>query len=152
MSERKLNIIKSTIDNIVVSAILSFASAILTSSYDMYILWTTLLGFVVSTLVTVLIPANKICNAIAKLLKIKPNSFASGAIGGLVTNLYFSPILTFSCKLLIFAPDFNMVLEQFIKYAGIMYVISYFAFQITFNVTLLIFNKIKNRKEEVSCN
>lgn len=151
MSDKTMNIIKTLIDNLLVSAILSFASAILVQTYDMYILWTTLFGFVVSNIVTFLIPANKISNWVAGLFKIKSNTFLAGALGGLVTNLYFSPILTFSCKFLIFVPDFNMIIEQFIKYAGIMYVISYFTFQIVFNLTSLIFNKIKAKQGDKQC-
>ena len=151
MSNKTMNIVKTLIDNILVSMILSFASAILVQSYDIYILWTTLLGFVISNILSFTIPANRISNWVASLFKIKPNTFFAGAIGGLVTNLYFSPILTFACKFIIFVPDFNMVLEQFIKYVGIMYVISYFTFQIVFNVTLIIFNKIKEKQGDKQC-
>ena len=148
MSDLKTYIIKGSIVNLMVSFILSVCSADLVGVYDIYILWTTILGFFVSWIVTLLIPANKINNFIAKLLKIKPDTLLSGLVGGLVTNLYFSPILTFSCKFLVFAPDFNMVIDQFIQYAGIMYIVSYFTFQICFNLTNYFFDRHGKKKNK----
>ena len=152
MSEKKLNIIKTLIDNFIVPLVLSVGSAISANTYDMNILWCTLLGFVVSLILSFSIPAGKITNAVAKLFKIKPNTLLSSLVGGLVVNLYFCPILHFSCKALIFFPDINVIWYEFITTFPSMYVMAYITVQLTINTTSYIFNRIKRKQEETPCN
>lgn len=140
-------IIKHSIDNFILGGFLSFFAAFLSGVYDVYILLAWILSFFVSWAISLLIPAGKICNFVGGLFKFKPDSFLSNLVGGIVTNLYYSPIITFSCKLLIFLPDFNMAIEQFLKYAVIMYLVSFVVYQIIFNITNLIFYNNKESKE-----
>jgi hypothetical protein len=151
MSEKKLNIIKTLIDNFIVPFVLALGSAITSQTYDMNILWCTLLGFVVSLILSFSIPAVKITNAVAKLFKIKPNTLPASLVGGLVVNLYFCPILHFSCKVLIFFPDINVIWYEFITTFPSMYVMAYITVQITINTTSFIFNRIKRKQGDKQC-
>ena len=145
MSEKKKFVIKYSIVFLIVSSILSWVSAFISGVYNMNILYTTILSFTISWIITLIIPANKINNKVASLFNIKPNTILSGAVGGLVNNLYFCPTLTMAAVTFVHFPDMNMAIKDFFSSVGIMYVVSYISMQVFLNLVGYIMDKIDKK-------
>ena len=123
----KLFYLKLVIDNLAVSVAMALTASIISGIWDKYTLICIPLTFVISIVVSLLIPVGKITDWFASLFKIKPNTILSNIVGSIFTNIFFTLILSYSCKLLIFK-DLYVALIEFLKTCAIMYVVSYFVF------------------------
>ena len=139
---KKVFIFKILIDNLIVSIAMSITASLLAKVFDMYTLITIPFSFLISTLISFIIPLGKISNCFSSLFKIKANSFKSQLIGDLLTNLIMTSILSFSCKLLIFNFNLKEALIVFINTYLVMYLVSYIVYELSnFITTYLLGNK-----------
>ncbi len=133
---RKSFIIKTSIDNFIVAAAMSITASILSNVWDMMTVWCIPFSFALSWILTLVIPSGKICNWFSGLFKIKPNTVASDLVGGLLTNVYITAILSFACKTLVFFADWSLVIPCFLETFGIMYAVSYVIFEASFYLSM----------------
>lgn len=129
--DKKVFIWKSVLDNLIVSIAMSITASILASTWDIYTIITIPFGFIISTIFTSLVPIGRIESWFSGLFKLKPKTLASSLVGGLLTNIFITALVSFSCKLLIFHGDFSMTIQVFISTFLVMYLVSYLVFQIT---------------------
>ena len=139
---RKVFILKILIDNLIVSIAMSITASLLAKVFDLYTLITIPFSFLISTLISFIIPLGKISNWFSSLFKIEANSFKSQLIGDLLTNLIMTSILSLSCKLLIFNFNLKEALIVFINTYLVMYLVSYIVYESSnFITTYLFVNK-----------
>ena len=141
--DKKIKIIKIVVDNFAVSVAMSLTASFLAQTFDIYTLICIPFSFVISLLLTKFIPWNRMSNWFGSLFKLKENTLSCNLVGGLFTNIFFNAIISLSCKLLIFLPDINEVLNVFITTYIPTYVVSYIVYQGTFYTTNKLF---KNKR------
>ena len=93
---KKVFILKSLFDNLIVSIAMSLTASILSSTWDIYTLITIPFGFIISTIFTSLVPMGKLTNWFSSLFKIKENTLTSELVGGLFTNIFITALVSFS--------------------------------------------------------
>ena len=124
---KKVFILKLVIDNLIVSIAMTLTASIISTVWDIYTIICIPFTFVLSFLVSYFVPVGKIINWFSGLFKIKENTFLCNVIGNLFTNIFFTTLASFSCKLLIFK-DFNVAFKVFIDTFIIMYLVSYLVY------------------------
>ena len=142
---KKVFILKSLFDNLIVSIAMSLTASILSSTWDIYTLITIPFGFIISTIFTSLVPMGKLTNWFSSLFKIKENTLTSELVGGLFTNIFITALVSFSCKLLIFKGDLNTTFTVFLQTYIIMYIVSYIVFQVTNYLSTKLFIKLTKK-------
>lgn len=140
----KLFYLKMILDNLAVSIAMSLTASLISGVWDKYTLICIALTFVLSFLISLFVPVGKIINWFSSLFKIKNNTFLSDVVGNIFTNIFFTLILSYSCKLLIFK-DFYVALMEFLKTFVIMYVVSYLVYIGVSTLTNYMVKKV-NRK------
>jgi hypothetical protein len=133
---KKVFILKTLFDNLIVSIAMSITASILSNTWDIYTIITIFLGYIISLFFTLVFPMEKVEFWFGGLFKIKRNTLLSELIGGLFTNIILTTVVSFSCKILVFKGDLKMALDVFLSTFVTMYIVSYIVYQLTNNLTI----------------